>query len=111
MDFANRMMSIDRRYLYAILLGIIVFGLVMPKELPLTKAPPAQKLFDEIGKADVNKVAIVSTVWSNSTRGENGPQTEVVLRHLMQRKIKIALVSFVAEAQVLGEQVCETVAK
>ena len=93
-DFASKLMSLDRRVLYALLLGIILFGLLVPINLPLTKAAPAQKLFEAIEAAPTDKLAFVSTAWTNSTRGENAPQMAALMRHLMRRKIKFALIQF-----------------
>jgi hypothetical protein len=87
-DLASRMMGIDRRVLYAILLAIILFGLLVPINLPLTKADPAKNFYNAIEAAPLEKIAFVSTAWTNSTRGENGPQMTVLLRHLMRRKVK-----------------------
>jgi len=111
-DFGTRMMAIDRRILYALLLAIILFGLLVPINLPLTMADPAKNLFAAIEAAPVDKMAFVSTAWTNSTRGENAPQMAVLLRHLMQRKIKFALIQFGnPEAAVLAQLLAEDVTK
>ena len=111
-DFASKMMSIDRRVLYGVLLAIILFGLLVPINLPLTKAPPAQKLFAAVENAPVDKIAFVSTAWTNSTRGENAPQMAAMMRHLMRRKIKFALIQFGnPEAVVLAQLLAEDVTK
>ena len=111
-DFASKMMSVDRRILYAVLLGIILFGLLIPVNLPLTKAAPAQKLFEAVEAAPTDKIAFVSTAWTNSTRGENAPQMAALMRHLMRRKIKFALIQFGnPEAVVLAQLLAEDVTK
>ncbi len=111
-DIAERMMAVDRRILYAILLAVILFGLLVPVNLPLTMADPAKDLFAAIEATPVDKIAFVSTAWTNSTRGENAPQMTVLLRHLMQRKIKFALIQFGnPEAAVLAQLLAEDVTK
>ena len=40
------------------------------------------------------KYAIIGADWSNSTRGENGPQTYALMHHLMRRHIKFAILGF-----------------
>src|SRR5687768_5556806 len=111
-DFASRLMAVDRRILYALLLGIILFGLLVPINLPLTMADPAKNLFAAVEAAPVEKIAFVSTAWTNSTRGENAPQMAVLMRHLMRRKIKFALIQFGnPEAAVLAQLLAEDVTK
>lgn len=93
-SFAENLQNIDRRYLYLTLLLIVVIGLLVPIPLPLAIGPQARGVYDAIEKADPRKLAIVSTLWSASTQGENRPQTRVIIEHLMRRKLKFALIAF-----------------
>jgi hypothetical protein len=90
----SRLESIDRRILYGVLLLIVVVGLLVPIPLPLTVGPQARGFYDAIENADRNKIAVVSTLWSASTQGENRPQTRVILQHLMRRRMRFALIAF-----------------
>ena len=90
----SKLESIDRRYLYAVLIVIVIVGLLVPIPLPLAVGPQARGFYEAVEGADRNKIAVVSTLWSASTQGENSPQTRVILQHLMRRKIRIALIAF-----------------
>src|ERR1041384_8603173 len=93
-DFAHRIQNIDRRILYLVLLAIVVLGLVFPMPLPLIVGPTTQQFFDAIEQAPADKIVVISTTWSASTQGENRPQTQVVIEHLMRRKLRFALLAF-----------------
>ncbi len=112
-SLAFRMQNIDRRILYIVLLAIVVIGLIFPIPLPLAISPQAQKFFDAVEKAPTNKAAIVSVVWSASTQGENRPQTEVFIRHLMSRRIRILIMAFGGDAQsvTLAQEITGDLAK
>ncbi len=47
--------------------------------------------------APIDKLCIVEGQWSNGTQGENKPQTKALLRHLMRRRIKFAIIGFDAQ--------------
>jgi hypothetical protein len=99
--------NIDRRILYLILLVLVIVGLLVPIPLPLVVGPQAHALYNAVGEAPQDKLAIVSTNWSASTQGENRPQTEVILRHLMHRHIRIALMAFDQQSTTLARELVE----
>jgi hypothetical protein len=109
----NRMhwtQNIDRRILYLILLVLVVIGLLVPIPLPLVVGPQARALYNAVERAPQDKLAIISTNWSASTQGENRPQTEVILRHLMHRHIRFALMAFDQQSTNLARELVEELA-
>jgi hypothetical protein len=109
----NRMhwtQTIDRRILYAILLALIIIGLIVPIPLPLVVGPQARALYDAVEAAPQEKLALVCTNWSASTQGENRPQTEVILRHLMRRHVRFALMAFDQQSTNLARELAEELA-
>ncbi len=107
-----RLDAIDRRYLYGVLLLIVVVGLLVPIPLPLAVGPQARGFYDAIENADPNKIAIVSTLWSASTQGENRPQTSVVLQHLMRKRMRFALIAFGdPQSTTLAQELAEELAR
>ncbi len=111
-DFWTKLQAIDRRYLYAALLIIVVLGLLVPIPLPLAVGPQARGFYQAIETADPNKIALVSTLWSASTQGENRPQTRVILEHLMRKRLRFALIAFGdPQSTILAQEVAEGLAK
>jgi hypothetical protein len=108
----SKLESIDRRYLYAVLIVIVIVGLLVPIPLPLAVGPQARGFYEAVEGADRNKIAVVSTLWSASTQGENSPQTRVILQHLMRRKIRIALIAFGdPQSTTLAQELAEEIAR
>jgi hypothetical protein len=98
-QLGRKLQSIPKPVLYFVLMSIVVIGLIVPLPLPLVVGPQARSMFEAIEDAPTDKIAVVSTLWSASTQGENRPQTRVILTHLMRRKIKFVLVAFGNDAQ------------
>lgn len=99
-NLLNRLQSIDNRLLYLFLAVIVSLPLLF--KIPAGKTvvlPQSQLFFDSVERmandpVESKKLVIFSFSFSASTATENLTQSEAVMRHLMARKIKIALFSF-----------------
>lgn len=118
-DFWVKLQAIDRRYLYGALLAIVVVGLLVPIPLPLAVGPQARGFYEAIEEAAAKnarpgakrKIALVSTLWSASTQGENRPQTHVILEHMMRRRVPFALIAFGdPQSTILAQEVAQGLA-
>jgi hypothetical protein len=103
----EKLQFIDRRILYVLLLAVIIAPLFLPIRLPTVTMPSTQRLYDAIESVPPNGFIIVSSTWSGGTRAENMPQTFAVLRHAMQRRLRVAVFSF----DVQGTQLSLDIAK
>jgi hypothetical protein len=100
MNLLNRLQSIDNRLLYLFLALVVSVPLIFT--IPAGKAvvlPQSRSFFDAIERmaadpVEQKKLVIFSFSFSASTATENLTQSEAVMRHLMARKMKIALFSF-----------------
>lgn len=93
MNFLAKLHSIDRRYLYILIaLAVIAPLIVRPRTHPSVIFPEVSKTFKVIDKVPKNQIVIISVTWGPGTMAENGPQTEVLMRHMFQRGVKFAVV-------------------
>ncbi|MCX6362484.1 MAG: hypothetical protein NT029_22045 [Armatimonadetes bacterium] len=107
-NLGHPLTRINRHWLYGALLAIVVIGLIVPISLPLAVSPEATRFYEAIESAPKDKLVLVSTLWSASTQGENRPQTQVVLKHLMKRHLRFALIAFGdAQATTLAQELAE----
>ncbi len=92
-----RLHDIDRRYLYILLAAAVVMPLIVrpglhpKKNMVFAEVSNTYKVIDQVPPS---KIVILSTSWGPGTMAENGPQTEVLMRHMFMRGIKFAVISW-----------------
>ena len=111
----DRLQTIDRRVIYAILLVVILIPLFFPITLPTYPSKQSQDFYDtveRISKDSPNKLVILDGWWSPGTRGENQWQAQAVVTHLMARHLHFAILSFDTQNNtVVQTQIVEPLAK
>ncbi len=86
--------NLDRRYLYALLILAVAlpFFFNVPMTVPATQS--TESLYDKIESLPAGSFVLFGGDWSAGTRGENRPQSEVLIRHIMRKKLRFALIAF-----------------
>ncbi|MDW8051752.1 MAG: hypothetical protein RMJ83_04630 [Armatimonadota bacterium] len=107
----QRMLYIDRRWLYAFLFVNIVVFLLSPVRLKASASPPVQKFYDEIEALKPGDLVMISSNWSASTLAENQPQLEAVLRHLMRKGVHFTFISIEAQSRDISFRLAERITK
>ncbi len=86
--------NLDRRWLYAALLVILVIPLVAPIRLPPGQASPTTLgAFRTLDSCPPNQVVVVDSSWDAGSAAENQAQLEALVRHLCRKRIKFVLTS------------------
>jgi hypothetical protein len=84
---------IDRRLVYLGLFLITLAPLVFRWKLPLYPTPPPVKLMETINGLPPDKLVFISSNWDAGTQAENRPQIVAIVRHLIRRNLKFAVIS------------------
>jgi hypothetical protein len=84
---------IDRRLVYLGLVLVTLAPLVGKWSLRLYPTAPAQALVDTINELPQNKIVFITSNWDAGTQAENRPQMVAVIRHLIRRGIRFAIIS------------------
>ena len=93
--FWRQLQTIDRRWIYAILIVFILIPLFDPSfNLPIIPSKQSQDFYDTVQQIPPGGMVLVDGQWSPGTRGENQWQTQAVLLHLMRRHLRFAILSF-----------------
>jgi hypothetical protein len=58
-----------------------------------------RRFYDTIEQLKPGDMVMVSSNWSAGTIGENRPQLEAVIRHLMRKKVRFTVISFEPQAR------------
>ena len=104
--------TIDRRALYFMLMLAVTTPFFLYISLPVNISPQTKALYDKVDSLPSDSFVLFGLDWSASTRGENGAQTEALMRHFMKRRVRFALLAFGdPQAETLGQAMAERLQK
>jgi hypothetical protein len=109
--FLTKLGKIDRRVIYLLALLAVVIPLVVKIRLPMYVSREAKGVYNTIERCPKDKIVLVDCSWDAGNRGENWPQTEAVMEHLMRKDIKFAIMSRIPQGAGFGREVAEKVAE
>ena len=93
--FWQQLQTIDRRWIYALLIVFILIPLFDRKfNLPIIPSKQSQDFYDTVQQVPPGGMVLVDGQWSPGTRGENQWQTQAILLHIMKRHLRFAILSF-----------------
>ena len=107
MNFLTFLQTVDRRFLYAMLLLAICIPFFYTPEIRVPIQPSTQKMYDEINDLKENDFVLFGVDWGAGTRGESRAQTEALMRHCMKKKLRFAIMA-IGEPQ--AKQLAQTIA-
>lgn len=105
--------SIDRRIIYLFVFLALAIPLLQRWSVPPARMKPAEALFQIIEDAKIERpdIAFVAMDYGPNLIAENGAQAEVVIEHLMRKRIPFVVFSLYIQAEPFLKTVPERVAK
>lgn len=99
--------NLDRRVIYLFVALSLTIPITLGVTLQPAKMDSAKSSYDIIENLDPNsgKLVLISSDWGPGTQAENQPQTEIIIEHLMRRRIPFAIMSVYALATPFLESV------
>lgn len=96
-----RLGNIDRRVIYAFVVLALSVPLLLEYSVPPAQMEAADTLYEVVEglEPDKNSVALVAFDFGPNTKAENQPQAEVVIEHLMRRRIPVGVFSLYSLAE------------
>lgn len=97
MNFYERLMKIDRRIIYAILLTVVTLPLVFPSVLKVTAMTPVEKLYAAVDNTPADKAIILDCSYAPQIKAEVEPMAIAILRHAFKTRKKVLVLSLYVE--------------
>ena len=95
--FLHSLLTIDRRWIYLVLAIVLVWSLIIGKAVNPIVLPPTQKLYDAVEAVPAESgqphLILLGMTFSAGTMGESANQARAIVRHLMLRHKKFAIIS------------------
>ncbi len=102
----------DRHIIYLILLVALALPKILDLQLPSVPFKNAERAFELLEKipADGKNLVVVALDFGPNTVGENRPQAETLIEHLMLRNVPFVLTSQTSQSKSLLEEIPQKVA-
>ena len=85
----DRLLRIDRRWIFALAGVAVTLPILVPLGLPIGTTPPTQAAFDFVEGLKPGDVVWLSFDYGPSSAPENDPMAEGFLRHCLSRDVKV----------------------
>ena len=107
----ERLQRIDRKVLY-LLLGVVMIGPLFYREhfLPTFVSQEAKGVYEAVEAMPSEKIALLCADYEMGTMGENQPQIEAVMRHLMTLGKRFAIMGQIPMGPDLAQKRAEALA-
>ena len=88
-DFADRILSLDRRFIFILIGLVILIPLLYPIGLPVRVSAEAQRVYDYIERLPEGARMVVSLDYDPASKPELQPMTVAILRHTFRRNLRL----------------------
>ncbi|MCS6776167.1 MAG: hypothetical protein RMJ43_01320 [Chloroherpetonaceae bacterium] len=97
--------TVDRRFLYALLMLVVVTPFFINFQLPARVSTATRRLYDTIESLPEGSFVLLGVDWGAGTRGESRPHTEALIHHLMRKRLRFALLAFDPQGKKLAQNI------
>lgn len=87
--------DLDRRWLYALLLFVVVFPLIRPLGIPVEVTAATQQFVDAVEKLQPGDKMLLVFDYSIGGGPDVDPQAQIVLAHALSKGVKVVEVAFI----------------
>lgn len=106
------LLNIDRRIIYFFVFVSLAVPIIFGTALPAAEMKTAEDVYKSIEDlSSSDQIVLISADWGPNTLAENQPQTELILEHLMRKRIPFAIMTLYSLAGPFIERLPEQVAK
>lgn len=92
-SLGEKLQSLPKPALYSVLFVLCSITLLRPVDLPNNPAKPSQDFYEVLRTLPEDKPVLISSDWTNSTRGESAGEFKALLRMLMRKNVKFCVFS------------------
>jgi hypothetical protein len=85
--------QVDRRFLYALLILVVGLPFFLNFQIPVTPSPSTEKMYTLIESLPEGSFVLFGVDWGAGTRGESRAQTYALMRHVMRKKLRFAIMA------------------
>ncbi|MEK7468960.1 MAG: hypothetical protein AAB074_16415 [Planctomycetota bacterium] len=111
-NFCRRILALDRRWIFFILLATLIFPIACPLNLEgLKPSTGVKKMYDFIEAMPEGQSVLISFDYDPSSAPELQPMADAVMRHAFRKKLKVVVVGLWVTGVPLQKSTVEKITK
>lgn len=103
----SKIQNMDSRIIYLVLLILVSIPLLNPIGIPLSITDMTQTVFDILDNLNAGDRVLLAINYNPSDTSDIQPQAVAVLKQLLRKDVKVAMVSFAATGPMIVEQLLQ----
>ncbi len=100
----DRMMSIDRRWIFLFLIVVCVGTYVADFQIPINTVPEVESIYNFLDTLPEGKIVLIAIDYDPNNLAELHPMTYAIVEHLWRKKIKIIFTSLSQLGPAMADQ-------
>ncbi len=111
MSVGRRFESVDRRYIFLVILAAVILSLKYPIGLKIEVSVPVRRLYDAIEVLEEGAKVVISSDYGPSTMPEVYPMNQALVRHCFQKNLRVIGMALWPQGVLLAQQAMENAAE
>jgi hypothetical protein len=112
MPWADKVLSIDRRWIFLAIGIAVTVPFFLPLGLPIVVTPPVQSLYDAVGELEPNSAPLLLSIdYAPATLPELEPMSMAILRHCFENDVDVVVMTLHPAGYGLAERALLAVAE
>lgn len=107
MQSLSKLQNMDPRIIYLILLLLVSIPLLSPLGIPLSINEMTRTVYNLVDDLEAGDRVLMAINYNPSDTADIEPQAVAVLKHLLQKDVRVAMVSFAASGPLIAEQLLQ----
>lgn len=104
MDLFEKLMKLDRRWVFLFLIIVCVITYVVPFNVPILVEPESQRIYDFIENLEPGSVVLVAIDYDPNNMAELHPMTYAVVEHCWRKEVKVILTALSQNGPGMADQ-------
>ncbi len=110
MNIFDRILKLDRRIIYLLILIAVIIPIIFPLNLPVFVTQDVRGVYDEVDKLPSGSKIFVTVDYEPGSTPEMDPMAKAVLMHCFMKNLKVVAISYFADGAGVGETLFKDVA-
>ena len=104
MDLFERMMKLDRRWIFLFLIIVCIFSYAFDFYVPILVEPESQKIYDYVDNLEKGSIVLMAIDYDPNNMAELHPMTYAMVEHCWRKEVKVIFTSLSQNGPGMADQ-------